>query len=159
VQAYRGFESLPLRQTRCSPSRLAAMPRGGPFVSFPSKGAWRALRAVFTGCLPGSCSAGGEFSNVAKTTIENRPTTHDYESRGQEFESLRARHLRYSKGLARVCGFKQDSRSHAASLRSQPKISKTTPCKVAGGRRQRHFGPALDTSGKSMALLHHRTIR
>jgi hypothetical protein len=27
-----------------------------------------------------------------------------------------ARHLRYSKGLVGVCGFKQDSRSHAASL-------------------------------------------
>ena len=42
---------------------------------------------------------------------------------------------------------------------SQPKISKTTPCKVAGGRRQGRFGPTLDTSGKSTALLHHRTIR
>src|SRR5712691_495466 len=41
----------------------------------------------------------------------------------------------------------------------QPKISKTTPCKVAGGRRQGRFGPTLDTSGKSTALLHHRTIR
>ena len=42
---------------------------------------------------------------------------------------------------------------------SQPKISKTTPCKVAGGRRQGRFGPILDTSGKSTAFLHHRTIR
>jgi hypothetical protein len=42
---------------------------------------------------------------------------------------------------------------------SQPKISKTTPCKVAGARRQGRFGPILDTSGKSAALLHHRTIR
>ena len=42
---------------------------------------------------------------------------------------------------------------------SQPKISKTTPCKVAGGRRPGRFGPTLDTSGKSPALLHHRTIR
>src|SRR6266702_7722369 len=42
---------------------------------------------------------------------------------------------------------------------SQPKISKTTPCKVAGGRRQGRFGPTLDTAGKSTALLHHRTIR
>jgi hypothetical protein len=42
---------------------------------------------------------------------------------------------------------------------SQPKISKTTPCKVAGGRRQGRFGPTLDTSGKSTALLDHRTIR
>jgi hypothetical protein len=41
---------------------------------------------------------------------------------------------------------------------SQPKISKTTPCKVAGGRRQGRFGPILDTSGKSTALFHHRTI-
>ena len=39
------------------------------------------------------------------------------------------------------------------------KISKTTPCKVAGARRQGRFGPILDTSGKSAALLHHRTIR
>src|SRR6266566_8389247 len=42
---------------------------------------------------------------------------------------------------------------------SQPKISKTTPCKVAGGRRQGRFGQILDTSGKSGALLHHHTIR
>jgi hypothetical protein len=46
-----------------------------------------------------------------------------------------------------------------ASRRLQPKISKTTPCKVAGGRRQGRLGPILDTSGKSTALLHHRTIR
>jgi len=58
-----------------------------------------------------------------------------------------------------VCGFKQDSRSRAASLWLPTKISKTTPCKVAGGRRQGRFGPILDTSGKSAALLHHRTIR
>ena len=31
---------------------------------------------------------------------------------------------------------------------SQPKISKTTPCKVAGGRRHGRFGPTLDTSGQ-----------
>jgi hypothetical protein len=29
----------------------------------------------------------------------------------------------------------------------------------AGGRRQGRFGPIHDTSGKSAALLHHRTIR
>ncbi len=42
----------------------------------------------------------------------------------------------YREGLAGVCGFKQDSRNHAASLWLPTKISKTTPCKVAGGRRQ-----------------------
>src|SRR3977135_503219 len=68
----------------------------------------------------------------------------------------RARHLATAKGLAGVCGFKQDSRCRAASLWLPTKISKTTPCKVAGGRRQRRFGPILDTSGKSAALLHHR---
>jgi hypothetical protein len=51
-------------------------------------------------------------------------------------------------------GFSQPRR---VALCSQPKISKTTPCKVAGGRRQGRFGPALDASGKSAALLHHRT--
>src|SRR5712675_3273967 len=77
----------------------------------------------------------------------------DYESRGQEFESLRARHSATAKASSRIL---------AATPRrggSQPKISKTTPCKVAGGRRQGRFGPTLDTSGKSTALLHHRTIR
>jgi hypothetical protein len=42
---------------------------------------------------------------------------------------------------------------------SRQKILKTTPCKVAGGRRNRRFEPILDTSGKSAALLHHRKIR
>src|SRR6266571_566038 len=42
----------------------------------------------------------------------------------------------YSEGLAGVCGFNQDSRRHAASRRLPTKISKTTPCKVAGGRRE-----------------------
>ena len=77
----------------------------------------------------------------------------NYESRGQEFESLRARHSATAKASSRIL---------AATPRrggSQPKISKTTPCKVAGGRRQGRFGPTLDTSGKSAALLHHRTIR
>jgi hypothetical protein len=37
-----------------------------------------------------------------------------------------------------------------------PKISKTTPCKVAGGRR--HPNTQLDTSGKSAAFLHHSAI-
>src|SRR6266576_4703750 len=76
----------------------------------------------------------------------------DYESRGQEFESLRARHSATAKASSRIL---------AATPRrggSQPKISKTTPCKVAGGRRQGRFGPTLDTSGKSTSLLHYRTI-
>src|SRR5712691_3087503 len=76
----------------------------------------------------------------------------------REFESLRARHSATEKASP-ACGFKQHSRSHAASLWLPTKISKTTPCKVAGGRRQGRFGPILDTSGKSTALLHHRTIR
>jgi hypothetical protein len=33
------------------------------------------------------------------------------------------------------------------------KISKTTPCKVADGRRNRRFEPILDTSGKSAAFF------
>ena len=52
---------------------------------------------------------------------------------------------------------------HRCRCGFQPKISKTTPCKVAGGRRQGRFGALwgviLDTSGKSTALVHHRTIR
>jgi hypothetical protein len=51
------------------------------------------------------------------------------------------------------------SHCHSGSPRLPPKISKTTPCKVAGGRRNRRFEPILDTSGKSAALLHHRKIR
>src|SRR6266481_6272872 len=39
-------------------------------------------------------------------------------------------------GLARVCGFKPDI-SPPRSCDSQPKISKTTPCEVAGSRRHR----------------------
>ena len=68
-----------------------------------------------------------------------------------------------------ICATAKASLACAASSRilaaapgrcgSQPKISKTTRCKVAGGRRQGRFGPILDTSGKSTALLHHRTIR
>jgi hypothetical protein len=38
------------------------------------------------------------------------------EGKGHTFESCRARHFRYSKGLVGVCGFKQDSRSYVASL-------------------------------------------
>ena len=63
---------------------------------------------------------------------------------------------------------RREMRERAASSRilaatprrfgSQPKISKTTPCKVAGGRGQGRSGPILDTSGKSAALLHYRTI-
>ncbi len=78
---------------------------------------------------------------------------------GQEFESPRARHSATAKASPACAA---SSRILAATPRrcsSQPKISKTTPCKVAGGRRQGRFGPILDTSGKSMALLHHRTIR
>jgi hypothetical protein len=45
------------------------------------------------------------------------------------------------------------------SLRLPPKISKTTPCKVAAGRRNRRFELILDPSGKSAALLHDRKIR
>jgi hypothetical protein len=45
------------------------------------------------------------------------------------------------------------------SPRLPSKISKTTPCKVAGGRRNQRFGPKLDMSGKSAALLHHPNIR
>jgi hypothetical protein len=48
----------------------------------------------------------------------------------------------------------------ARPTRLPTKISKTTPCKVTGGRwhgcftREKHF----DTSGKSVAPLHHRAI-
>src|SRR6266699_6371999 len=77
----------------------------------------------------------------------------------REFESLRARHSATEKASPACAA---SSRILAATPRrcsSQPKISKTTPCKVAGGRRQGRFGPTLDASGKSTALLHHRTIR
>ena len=75
------------------------------------------------------------------------------ESGGQTFESFRARHSATAKASSRILAATPRRRG------SQPKISKTTPCKVAGGRRQGRFGPILDASGKSAALLHHRTIR
>jgi hypothetical protein len=66
----------------------------------------------------------------------------------------------YSEGLAGVCGFKQDSRSRAASLWLPTKNIENNPmqCSRRAPARMR-FGQILDTSGKSTALLHHRTIR
>src|SRR5438105_14028491 len=60
----------------------------------------------------------------------------------------------HREGLAGVCGFRQDLAATPRRCGSQPKISKTTPCKVAGGRRQGRFGPVLDTSrlGKNSAF-------
>jgi hypothetical protein len=44
-------------------------------------------------------------------------------------------------------------------LRPQLKISKTTPCKVAGSSRHEVFRKkGFDTSGKSGAFVHHRAI-
>jgi hypothetical protein len=54
----------------------------------------------------------------------------DYESRGQEFESLRARH--YATGLAGVCDFKLDSHSPAASLRLPIKNIENNPMQSSG---------------------------
>src|SRR6266851_4922381 len=74
--------------------------------------------------------------------------------------SAAARHLRYSKGLAGVCGFKQDSRNHAASLSPPTKNIENNP--MQSSRRapaKTLWEVILDTSGKSTALLHHRTIR
>ena len=42
---------------------------------------------------------------------------------------------------------------------SRPKISKTTPCKVAGGRRNRRVEPVLDTSRLGKNSLASRTRR
>ena len=42
-----------------------------------------------------------------------------------------------------MCGFEQDSRNRPHRCGSQPKISKTTPCKVAGARRQGRLGQFL----------------
>ena len=50
--------------------------------------------------------------------------------------------LGYSAGLAGVCGFKRDV-SQPRRGGPQPKISKTTPCKVAGCRRQGRLGQHL----------------
>ena len=67
--------------------------------------------------------------------------------------------LRCGEGLASPSAFRQDVSQSRRVAVAPAKISKTTPCKVAGGRRHRRFEPILDTSGKSEAPLHHRTIR
>ncbi len=62
------------------------------------------------------------------------------EGNGHTFESCRARHFGTAKASLACAA---SSRILAATPRRhgpQPKISKTTPCKVAGGRRQGRFG-------------------
>ena len=68
--------------------------------------------------------------------------------------------LRCGEGLASLSAFRQDVSQSRRVAVAPAKISKTTPCKVAGGRQDGRFGPPiLDSSGKSPAFLHHRTIR
>jgi len=57
-------------------------------------------------------------------------------------------------------GFKQDSRSHAASRWLPKQNIENNPMQSTRQSPARmRFGPILDTSGKSAAFLHHRTIR
>src|SRR6266852_1244172 len=113
---------------------------GQYFRTLPSPagaGSYGALSRPLT-CLSNACGIGGPCA--PRMPAKNAPVAQldralDYESRGQEFESLRARHLRYSKASPTCAA---SSRILAATSRrfgSQPKISKTTPCKVAGGGR------------------------
>src|SRR6267154_636845 len=81
------------------------------------------------------------------------------EGKGHTFESCRVRHFGTAKASPARAASSGILAATPCRCGSQPKISKTTPCKVAGGRRQGRFGPMLDTSGKSTALLHHHTIR
>src|SRR5258705_448242 len=100
-------------------------------------GSYGALSRPLT-CLSNACGIGGPCA--PRMPAKNAPVAQldralDYESRGQEFESLRARHLRYSKGLVGVCGFKQDSRSHAASLWLPTKNIENNPMQSSSSRR------------------------
>ncbi len=81
------------------------------------------------------------------------------EGGGHTFESCRARHSTTAKASPACAASSGILAAVPRRCGSQPKISKTTPCKVAGARREGRFEPILDASGKSAALLHHRTIR
>src|ERR1700722_1084494 len=81
------------------------------------------------------------------------------EGKGHTFESCRVRHFVAAKASLAYAPSGRVFRCHPGSPRLPPKISKTTPCKVAVGRRNRRLEPILDRSGKSAALLHHRKIR
>ena len=86
------------------------------------------------------------------------PAINSSSLKDQEFSTFRDQHPRFGQQPEKAyapsggCGC-------AGSPRLPPKISKTTPCKVSGGRCNRRFGPTLDTSGKSAAQFHHRKIR
>jgi hypothetical protein len=72
---------------------------------------------------------------------------------GRTFESIRARHSASTEASLACAAWGRILAATPRRFGCQPKISKTTPCKVANGRQ---CGPALDTSGKSTARLHHR---
>jgi hypothetical protein len=100
---------------------------------------------------PSSQSQTRSAADALLQSIELAVAAEDLGADGADFRVQRPRqHVHLWAGRLTVTPGRRGSRQ---------KISKTTPCKVAGDRRNRRFEPILDTSGKSAALLHHRKIR
>jgi hypothetical protein len=81
---------------------------------------------------------------------------------GREFESLPPRHSATAEAVLACAASGRILAAMPRRFGSQPKISKTTPCKVAKWLPAQALSvipkKTFDTSGKSTALLHHRTI-